>query len=224
MMSTVIPRGSTIPAKKTKVYSTTRDQQQTVTISVFEGERPSVNDNHKLGSFDVVNIPPAAKGVPKIDVTFAIDENSILTITAVEQGTKSKKSISITNDKGRLTQKEIDKMVADAEKYAEQDRLFKERVDAKHSLEQYISNMKTTIEDKDRLADKLDEDDRNAIADALTETEDWLNSNEEADKETFEEQMKELQRICDPIIARIYQSQGGQGGSSEDDDEEFADL
>jgi len=135
MMSTVIPRGSTIPAKKSKVYSTTRDQQQTVTISVFEGERPSVKDNHKLGNFDVVNIPPAAKGVPKIDVTFAIDENSILTVTAVEQGTGSKKSISITNDSGRLSQKEIDKMIADSEKYAEQDKQFKERIDAKQALE-----------------------------------------------------------------------------------------
>lgn len=146
-----------------------------------------MKDNHKLGNFDVVNIPPAAKGVPKIDVTFAIDENSILTVTAVEQGTGSKKSISITNDKGRLSQADIDKMVADAEKYAEEDKLFKERVETKQALEQYIYNMRTTIEDKERLADKLDEDDRNTIADALTESEDWLKSNEDADKDTIEE-------------------------------------
>lgn len=191
---------------------------------MFEGERPSVKDNHKLGNFDVINIPPAAKGVPKIDVTFAIDENSILTVTATEQGTGSKKSISITNDSGRLSQKDIDKMIADSEKYAEQDRQFKERVEAKQALEQYIGNMRTTIEDKDRLADKIDADDRSSIADALTETEDWINSNEDADKEAFEDQMKDLQRVCDPIIASIYQTNGGQGGSDDDDDEEFADL
>lgn len=100
-------------------------------------------------------------------------------------------------------------MIADSEKYAEQDKQFKERIDAKQALEQYITNMRNTIEDKDRLADKIDEDDRSAIADALTDTEDWINSNEEADKEAFDDQMKELQRVCDPIIASIYQTQGG---------------
>lgn len=223
-MSTVIARGTVIPAKKSKIYTTTKDQQTTVTISVFEGERPQVKDNHKLGKFDVVNIPPAAKGVAKVDVTFAIDENSILTVTGVEQGTGSKKSISITNDQGRLTQKEIDAMIADAEMYAEEDKIYKERLEAKQAFQNYISNMRTTIEDKDRLADKLDEDDKSSIADALTEAEDWLNSNEEASKDDFEENMKDLQRVCDPIIASIYQTQGGQGGSYDEDDEEYEDL
>jgi len=203
-MSTIIPRGSTIPAKKSKVYHTTKDQQTTVGIVVYEGERPQVKDNHKLGKFDVTGIPPAPRGVGKVDVTFAIDENSILTVTAVDQGTKSTKSISITNDKGRLSTKEIEKMVADAEKYAEEDKLYKERIDARHSFENYIHSMRSTI--KDSLGDKLDSDDKSTINEALTEAQDWLNSNEEASKDDFEEQMKDLQRVCDPIIASIYQS------------------
>ena len=113
-------------------------------------------------------------------------------------------------------------MILDAEKFADEDKLIKERIDAKHAFQNYIYQMRNTIEDKDKLADKLDEDDKNTITDALTEAEDWLNSNDEADKDAFEEQMKELQRICDPIIAQVYQDQGGQGG--DDDDEEFEDL
>ena len=113
-------------------------------------------------------------------------------------------------------------MILDAEKFADEDKAIKERIDAKHAFQNYIYQMRNTIEDKDKLADKLDEDDKNTITDALTEAEDWLNSNDEADKDAFEEQMKELQRICDPIIAQVYQDQGGQGG--DDDDEEFEDL
>ena len=114
-------------------------------------------------------------------------------------------------------------MIADAEKFAEEDKAIKERIDSKHAFQNYIYQMRNTIEDKDKLADKLDMDDKNTIAEALTEAEDWLNSNEDADKDAFEEQMKELQRTCDPIIANIYQQSGGQGGEY-DDDEEFEDL
>ena len=223
VMSTIIPRGTVIPAKKSKVYSTTQDQQTTIAITVFEGERPKAKDNHKLGHFDMTGIPPAPKGVAKVDVTFAIDENSILTVTGTEQGSGKKKSISITNDKGRLSQAEIDQMIADAEKYAEEDKLFKERVDAKSAFQNYVHNMRTTIETS--LASKLDEDDKNTIAEGLTEAEDWLNqSSEDATKEEIEDQMKELQSICDPIIASVYQAHGGQGFDDGDDDEEYEDL
>jgi heat shock protein 5 len=167
-------------------------------------------------------IPPAARGVPQIEVTFEIDENSILTVSAIEKGTGKVENITITNDKGRLSKEEIERMVADAEKFADSDKLLKEKIDAKHQLENYIYQMRNTIEDKEKLATKLSEEDKNTIAEALTETQDWINSNDDADKDGLEEQLKDLQRICDPIIAKVYQSQGGQGGEA--DDEEFEDL
>ena len=167
-------------------------------------------------------IPPAARGVPQIEVTFEIDENSILTVSAIEKGTGKVENITITNDKGRLSKEEIERMVADAEKFADSDKLLKEKIDAKHQLENYIYQMRNTIEDKEKLATKLSEEDKNTIAEALTETQDWINSNDDADKDGLEDQLKDLQRICDPIIAKVYQSQGGQGGEA--DDEEFEDL
>merc|ERR1719454_1166480 len=189
VMTKIIPRGTVIPSKKTQQFTTHQDQQTTVTISVYEGERALVKDNHELGKFDMTGIPPAARGVPKIDVTFEIDENSILTVSAHEQGTGKSESISITNDKGRLTKEEIERMVADAEKFADQDKELKEKIDAKHQLENYIYQMRNTIDDKEKLADKLDESDKNSISEALSEAHDWLSSNDDADKEDFEEHM-----------------------------------
>lgn len=190
---------------------------------MYEGERALVKDNHMLGKFDLTGIPPAPRGVPQIEVTFEIDENSILTVSAHEKGTDKRETISITNDKGRLTKDEIEKMIADAEKFAEEDKLLKDKIDAKHQLEHYIYQMRNTIEDKEKLADKIDDDDKNLIQDALTEHGDWLSSNDDADKDDYEEHLKDLQRVCDPIIAKVYQAAGGQGGASYDD-EDFEDL
>ena len=136
-----------------------------------------MKNNHRLAKFDLTDIPPAARGVPQIEVTFEIDANSILTVTAVEKGTGKEKVISIENDAGRLTQAEIDRMVREAEEFAEEDKIIKDKIDTKNSFQNYIYQMRNTIEDKTKLADKLDTDDKNTIAEALTEAEDWLNSN-----------------------------------------------
>merc|ERR1712227_23205 len=198
------------------------DQQTTVSISVFEGERALTKDNHNLGKFDLNGIPPAPKGVPQIEVTFEIDENSILTVSANDKGTGKKETITITNDKGRLTKEEIDQMIKDSEKFAEEDKAIKEKIDARNQFENYIYQMKNSVEDKDKLADKIGDEEKSKIKDALTDAQDWLNANADAEKDDFEEKLKELQSTCDPIIKKVYEAHGGQGqpGAGGDDEEE----
>ena len=160
-----------------------------MTIQVFEGERAMTKDNHNLGKFDLNGIPSAPRGVPQIVVTFDIDENGILQVGAEDQGSAKSESITITNDKGRLSKDEIEQMIKDAERFSEEDRIVKERVDARNSLENYLYTMKNTVEDKEKLGDKIDEEDKETILEALEEHQNWLNSNPEAEKEDYEEHL-----------------------------------
>ena len=224
VMTKIISKGTVIPAKKSQTFTTYQDNQTTVTIHIYEGERPMTKDNHSLGKFDLNGIPPAPRGQPQIEVTFEVDENSILKVSAIEKATGKSEKIVITNDSGRLSKEEIEKMLREAEQFAEQDKKTKEKIDAKNSLENYIYSMKNTVEDKDKgVGDKLSETEKETITNAIKEQSDWLNANADAEKEDYETHLKDLQKTCDPIVAKIYKQTGG-AAPGQDETPEDPDL